>query len=139
MIYLLISILILTVFFWIVNKVRNKAVVCPICAATVVTWISALIGIYLNLFKVNNFLLAILIALSLGAGAEKFASKFGLWWQVLMVLSGVPAIYYLVQGKLTTAIYFLMALLFGTVLLNLQFSAKSSKGYYKDTFKDCCN
>lgn len=94
---------------------------------------------YLDLFRLNNLFLAILIGISLGASTEKFGKRFGLGWKVAMVLLGAPAVYYVVQNKLEYAIYLLLAMLFITVLLTLQFSSKSSKGAYKDTFKDCCD
>lgn len=139
MIYLLISILVLTVVLFLFNRTKDRVIVCPICVATVLTWFGALIGMYLKLFEVNVLFLAVLIGISLGASTEKYGKKFGLWWKLSMVLLGAPAVYYLVQTKLEISLYFLLALLFSTVLFALEFNTKSSKGAYKDDFEDCCN
>lgn len=139
MMYLLTVILVLTLILFVVNRIEGKIIVCPICAATILTWFGALVGMYFKLFQVNNIFLSILIAISLGASVEKYGKKFGLWWKVITVLLGAPAVYYLTQAKLEFSLYLLLALLFATVIFALEFTKKSSKGAYKNVFEDCCN
>ncbi|MBI4363373.1 MAG: hypothetical protein HY545_00815 [Candidatus Doudnabacteria bacterium] len=124
MLYALFSIIVLTVVFWLVNKARPKTVFCPTCVATILVWLILLLGIYFNIFSADAQLVAILMAISLGAGIERFGPKYGLWWKTLMVVLGVPAVYFLAFEELLTSIYFLLAILFLTAIFNLTFTKK---------------
>ena len=138
MLYALFSIIVLTVIFWLVNKARPKTVFCPICVATVVVWLSLLLGMYFNIFSVNVQFLAILMAISLGAGIERFGRKYGLWWKTLMVALGTPAVYFLASEKLLISIYFLLAVVFLTAIFNLTFT-KKHPGRQEPTIPGCCD
>lgn len=133
MIYLLISILILTFVLYFVRKTSDLTI-CPICMATVLTWSFAFLAVAFNFLEISPILIALLMAISLGAFIEKYGSKFGLIWKTVLVLVGFPAVYLVSQGA------FLKAALTGLVLLiltSLFFILKKEKKI-NDKFEGCC-
>lgn len=135
MIYFLASILILTLVSALLYRARIITV-CPICAGVVITWIAGIVGIYTNQAWADPLLVAILLGASLGALADNYGSKFGLVWKTLMVLIGLPAVYYIVQDKPWFGIVFIIAL----AILTLVFGKNRTthKPHTKDLFKQCC-
>lgn len=86
MIIAIISILILTLFIWIINK-KLSIQICPICAGVTLTWAWMLSGMWLGLISVQKyeFLTAILMGASIGGIVTelkkiflKFRNKNGL-------------------------------------------------------------
>ena len=132
--YLLASIAIITLVVWLLK--RQKIVdVCPICAGTVLTWAWGLIAIYISTSKIEPLLVAVLMGASLGALAEKYGSRFGLWWKTFVVLLGLPAIYFLVTRQPKQAGVLLIILIIVTIWLK---GSAGNKNNQKDLFKECC-
>lgn len=136
MIYYILAITVLTLIIWSLRKARIVKV-CPICAATVITWAGGLIAIHFQLSFANPLVIAVLMGASLGAMAEKYGNRFGLIWKITMVLLGVIAIYFLVEPQ---SVY--KGLVIAIVLFIYSFLASRSKpAIYddrKDIFKECC-
>jgi hypothetical protein len=135
MIYFLTSILGLTLIFAFLHRARIVTV-CPICAGVVITWFVGVIGLYINQTWADPLLIAILLGASLGALADKYGSKFGLVWKTLMVLLGLPAVYYIVQRKLWLGLGLVVALIVLTWLSRR--NNASANPHRKDLFKECC-
>lgn len=135
MIYYLGSILFLTIVFAFLYKARIITF-CPICAGAAITWVVGVVGIYMNQSWADPVLTAILLGASLGAMADKYGSKFGLVWKTLVVLLGLPAIYYLVQGNLWLGAGLVAALLVLTFAFGK--NRTSDKTLKKDIFNQCC-
>ncbi|QQS23266.1 hypothetical protein IPM19_01730 [bacterium] len=135
MIYFLASILVLTIIFAYLYKTK-LITVCPICAGVVITWLIGVVGIYTGQEWANPLIVAILLGASLGALADKYGSRFGLVWKTLMVLIGLPAVYFIVQENL----WFGLGLVAGLVILTLVFGKNTAnhKPHNKDLFKECC-
>lgn len=133
MIYLLISILILTFVLYFVRKTSDLKI-CPICMATVFTWGFSFLAVAFNFLNISPVLIALLMAISLGAFIEKYGLRFGLIWKTVLVVIGFPAVYLVTQGA------FLKALLLGLALLlftSLFFILKKEKKI-NDKFEGCC-
>ncbi|OGI93939.1 hypothetical protein A3A03_03680 [Candidatus Nomurabacteria bacterium RIFCSPLOWO2_01_FULL_40_18] len=80
MIIAIISILVLTIFVWIINK-KLSLQICSICAGVTLTWLWMLSGMWLGLISVlkYEFLTAILMGASIGGivtELKKIFSKF---------------------------------------------------------------
>lgn len=135
MIYFLVSILVLTIIFAYLYKAKIISI-CPICAGVIITWVIGVMGIYTEQEWANPLIVAILLGASLGALADKYGSRFGLIWKTLVVLIGLPAVYFIVQEKL----WFGLGLVAGLVILTLVFGKNrvTHKPYSKDLFKECC-
>ncbi len=133
MIYLLSSIVILTLVLYFVRKTSGLTI-CPICMATVLTWILAFLATAFKFWQIPPILIALLMALSLGAFIEKYGSKFGLVWKTLLVLIGFPAVYLVSQGAFLKAAISGLALLLFTSLF---FIFKKEKKI-NDKFEGCC-
>ncbi|MEK7075455.1 MAG: hypothetical protein AAB948_01480 [Patescibacteria group bacterium] len=133
MIYLLISIFILTVVLYFVRK-TSGLYICPICIATVFTWSWSFIAVTFNLLDIPPVLISLLMAISLGATVQKYGSKLGLFWKTSVVLIGFPAVYLVSQGA------FLKAVLVGLVLAlftAVSFILRKEKNI-NDKFEECC-
>lgn len=107
--------------------------ICLICAAVVITWVTLLILMWAG-FAIDKTLLAILMGMSVGAIATKYGQN--LIWKTLIVIFGLPIVWYVVNERLIYAI-----ILLGVILFSLLFSIKlnSKKGVQQaDKFKDCC-
>lgn len=135
MIYFLALILVLTLVFAFLYRTR-MITICPICAGVVVTWLAGIVGIYSNQTWADPLLVAILLGASLGALADKYGSKFGLVWKTLMVLIGLPAVYYIVQQKLWLGLGFVVALIVLTLLSRR--NSATANPHRQDLFKECC-
>lgn len=133
MTYLLISILILTFVLYFVRKTANLKI-CPICMATVLTWSFSFLAVAFNFLDIPPILIALLMAISLGAFIEKYGSKFGLIWKTVLVLVGFPAIYLVAQGAFLKAVLIGLALL---IFISLFFILKKEKKI-NDKFEGCC-
>jgi len=135
MIYYIVSIIGLTLGFNILLK--SKIIyVCPICAAVVITWMTGLLGLYLNQIWANPLTIAILLGMSAGALVEKFGIRYGLLWKLLMVLLTLPAIYYLVDKNLAPGAGLIFIMVIITIIMNR--NQKLISSHSKDLFKECC-
>ena len=133
MIYLLISILILTFVLYFVRKTSDLSI-CPICMATVLTWSFSFLALAFNFLNISPVLIALLMAISLGAFIEKYGSRFGLVWKTILVVIGFPAVYLVTQGAFLKAVLSGLALLLFTSLF---FILKKEKKI-NDKFEGCC-
>lgn len=135
MLYYLLAIFLLTIVLEIFYK-AHIVLICPICAATVITWVVGLLAIHLYSPWANPLVVAILMGTSLGAVTEKCGKHFSFLWKMMAVLLAVSAIYFLVQpeelynGLIVTAV--LVAVTF------LSNKGDKTKDERKDLFKDCC-
>jgi hypothetical protein len=135
MIYYLISITVITLVFWGLHK-AHIIPLCPICAGVVITWVGGAIALYYGTAWANPLIIAVLMGASMGALADKYGSRFGLFWKSSIVLLGLPAIYLIVQKSLWQGIG-----LVGIIIILTIFSNKKSAPALrdkKDLFKDCC-
>lgn len=137
MIYFLASISILTLLFAYLYKARIINV-CPICAGVVITWFIGIVGIYTNQAWADPMLVAILLGASLGALADKYGSRFGLIWKTLMVLVGLPAVYFIVQEQIWFGTALVIGLLIITLVAGKNKTNHKTLGHNKDLFKECC-
>ena len=137
MIYFLASILILTLVFAFLYRAKIISV-CPICAGVVITWIVGLVGIYANQAWADPLPVAILLGASLGALADKYGTRFGLVWKTLMILLGLPAVYFIVQEKLWYGLGLMVMLTIITLVTGKNRANHKSHGHNKDLFKECC-
>jgi hypothetical protein len=135
MIYFIISITVITLAFAFLYRARIITV-CPICAGVVITWIAGAVGLYANQSWADPLIIAILLGASMGALADKYGSRFGLIWKSLMVLIGLPAIYFIVQKKPLQGLGLLLALAVITVFSGRNRSPINP--HRKDLFKECC-
>lgn len=133
MTYLLISILILTFVLYFVRKTSDLKI-CPICMATVLTWSFSFLAVAFNFLDISPVLIALLMAISLGAFIEKYGSKLGLIWKTVLVLVGFPAVYFITQGAFLKAVLSGLALLLFTTIF---FVLKKEKKI-NDKFEGCC-
>ena len=138
MLYYLLSIAALTIIFWALFKARVVSV-CPICAGVVMTWAAGIAALYYGVSWANPLLIGILMGASLGALADKYGSKFGLFWKSSVVLLGLPAIYFVIQRSFWKGVILIIAIGIVTLLSNLS-NKKSGSGikHKKDLFQDCC-
>lgn len=135
MIYYLLTTFLLTLIFWALYRSRI-IVFCPICAAAVITWVGGLLAIHLRVSWANPLLVAILMGASLGAVAEKYGRRFGLFWKTTMVLLGMSSIYFLVQpAGLYEGLGIAVVLFAITFFLH---KSKPAEHIREDLFKDCC-
>lgn len=107
--------------------------ICIICAAVVISWVTMLVLMWSG-FAVDKTILATLMGMSVGAIATKYAE--GLVWKALIVLLGLPMVWYTVNDKFAYAV-----ILFAAILLSFLFNIRlnSKKGLEPaDRFKDCC-
>lgn len=135
MIYYLLTTLLLTLVFWALYRSLIISF-CSICAAAVITWVGGLLAIHLHVSWANPLLVAILMGASMGAVAEKYGHRFGLFWKTAMVLLGTSSIYFLVQPA-----GFYKGLGIAAVLLAITFflhKGKPAEHVRGDLFKDCC-
>ena len=135
MIYFLISIAFTTLAFAFLYRARIITV-CPICAAVVITWIVGGVGLYANQSWADPLIIAILLGASLGALADKYGSRLGLLWKSLMVLIGLPAIYFTIQKKPLLGLGLLLILAVITIFSGR--NRQSGNSHRKDLFKECC-
>ncbi len=112
--------------------------VCPICAGVSIAWFAGIVGIYTQQVWADPLIVAILLGASLGALADKFGTRFGLVWKTLMVLLGLPAVYYFVQGKLWYGLGLMVMLTIITLVIGKTRGNPKSLGHNKDLFKECC-
>jgi len=71
------SILVLTIFVWIVNK-KLTIQICPICAGVTLTWMWMLLGMWLGLIDIvkYEFITAILMGASIGGIVTELKKTF---------------------------------------------------------------
>ncbi|GEM_PF-6526300 len=131
--YLLISILILTFVLYFVRKASDLSI-CPICMATVLTWGFSFLALAFNFLNISPVLIALLMAISLGAFIEKYGSRFGLVWKTVLIVIGFPAVYLVTQGAFLKAVLSALALLLFTTMF---FILKKEKKI-NDKFEGCC-
>lgn len=102
---------------------------CPICAAVVVTWIALFVLLRLG-FNVDTTLLAILMGMSVGAIAAKYAA--GMAQKTGMVILGGGGALALINNKIGPGLLLIAATL---ALIGY----KRQKNLPKpDRFEDCC-
>lgn len=135
MTYYLLSIALVTLVFWGLYKAHILSV-CPICAGVVITWVVGVAALYSGAVWANPLGIAILMGASVGALADKYGNKYGLFWKSAVVLLGVPAIYLLVQKSLWQSLALLAVIAVVTVYTKLK--SKPLVSQKKDLFKDCC-
>jgi len=107
--------------------------ICIICAAVVLTWVTLLVLMWLG-YAVDKTLIAILMGMSVGAIATKYASN--MTTKSLIVVLGLLLVWLTLNNQLGYAALVLIA-----ILLSLFITAKinSKKGAQQvDRFKDCC-
>lgn len=131
---LLLTILIVgTLIFWTLRRFKIFEN-CPICSATVLTWVIGLFFIYSGR-TIDTLIIAILMGATLGAVAEKYGSKYGFLWKAAFVILGFITIYFLVYEELLKA--FVSLVLIGLTTLFSNSSSRLRQGK-EDKFKDCC-
>ncbi len=135
MISFLLSIVVLTLIFWGLHKARIISV-CPICAGAVITWVGGIVALYYGASWANSMVIAILMGASLGALADKYGNRLGLFWKSAAVLLGLPAIYLLVQKSLWQSLALIILLLLLTIFVRKTNQIPSNDK--KDLFKECC-
>jgi hypothetical protein len=134
LLYYIILIAALTLVFWLLHRAKLLQF-CPICAAVVVTWLGGLIALYSDSSFANPLLIAILMAASMGALAERYGNRLGLLGKSALVLLGTPAIYLLVNKELTKG----LLLIFVLIIISLvNKSGGKPKNNHNDIFKSCC-
>ena len=135
MIYFLLPIFVLTLIFWVLYRAK-LSIICPICAGTLLTWAGGLVALYSGAAWADPLIIGILMGASLGALADKYGSRFGLFWKSAVVLLGLPATYFLVQKFLWPGVGLVLLI----VLLTWFFGrgTKPEPEPKKDLFKDCC-
>ena len=116
MIYLLTSIILLTTIFHLAYRFK-VVTFCPICAGVVITWVIGLIASYLNAAWVNPVFVGLLMAGSIGALADKYGTQMGLIWKSLLVVIGLPAVYFVMEkdyklGTLLAVLTLVLVILF---------------------------
>jgi len=81
MIIAILSILIITLVVWFVNKLLPFKI-CPICAGVMLTWLSLFFGMYFGLLSVSHYEIptAILMGASIGGIVTEF-KKILLKWR----------------------------------------------------------
>jgi hypothetical protein len=136
MIYATLALIVLTVLFSVLYRAKILAV-CPICAATVLTWISGLALLYSGKSWAPPLVIALLMGASLGAMAERYGKKFGLLWKTAVVVAGAPAIYFLVGKKLVIGLALLAIIVILTLVRSRDKPSQLPKRN-KDLFADCC-
>src|SRR3989304_3160450 len=104
MITAIVSILIITLAVWLVNK-KLPFKICPICAGVALTWLWLLIGMLAGNLSATSYQLPIAILMGgtvvgLMSKLEKFIKpNFGLLWKTVFVISGFSAFYSLITNK----------------------------------------
>lgn len=107
--------------------------ICLICAAVVITWVTLLILMWLG-YAIDKTLIAILMGMSVGAIATKYAPN--MMTKSLVVILGLPLVWLTVNNQLGYAILVLIIILLGLLLIA---KINSKKGAQQvDRFKDCC-
>ena len=135
MLYYLLAIFLLTIIFAFLHKAKIVAI-CPVCAATVITWATGLLAIHLSASWANSLVVAVLMGASMGAVAEKYGKYFGFLWKTAFILLGLAAIYFLVQPEeLYKGLMLIVVLGIVTLLSNRNAQTKNGR---EDLFKDCC-
>lgn len=134
MTYLFFILIVSTLLFWLLYRLKIFTI-CPVCSATVLTWIIGAVLFYIGSPWANPLFIALLMGASLGALAEKLGDKFGFIWKTLWVIFGSGGIYFLLNKELSKAAPLLLAMLVITLLLNPVSPVSRS---LKDKFKDCC-
>ena len=135
MLYYLLAIFLLTIIFAFLHKAKIVAI-CPVCAATVITWATGLLAIHLSASWANSLVVAVLMGASMGAVAEKYGKHFGFLWKTAFILLGLAAIYFLVQPEeLYKGLMLIVVLGIVTLLSNRNAQTKNGR---EDLFKDCC-
>ena len=104
MIIAILSILIITLAVWLVNK-KLPIQVCPVCAGVFLTWLWMFIGMFLGKLSIANYQLPISVLMGgtvvgLMSKLEQFINpKFVLIWKVVFVVSGFTAVYSLITNQ----------------------------------------
>jgi hypothetical protein len=117
--------------------------VCLICAAVVIAWVGGLLALYLGQEWLAPTWVAMLMAASLGALAQKYGSNLGLAGKTVIVMLGLPAIYYLTALRPTTGLGLLTILALIVYWLDRRPNQPGQNGQSKNLtknniFKDCC-
>ena len=131
--------MILAVIFWFLHRAKIIKY-CPICLAVGITWIIGLILYYSDIY-VDPLILAVLLGASLGALAQKYGSKYGLFWKTAFVILGIIVIYFLIYKEPFKA-FLLLLLVAGVTFFFHSTSTKtelsSPLDKIENKFKDCC-
>ena len=104
MIIAILSILIITLVVWLVNK-KLPIQVCPVCAGVFLTWLWMFIGMSLGKLLIANYQLPVSVLMGgtvvgLMSKLEQFINpKFVLIWKVVFVVSGFTAVYSLITNQ----------------------------------------
>jgi hypothetical protein len=133
LLYALISIVVLTILFRLLQKPFPK-LFCPICLASVVTW-CVLLLLFLLGKNIDTTALVILMSISLGAMAERLGSRLGLVWKTLTVILGMSALYFLAQKDFSKTSVFVVSI---AIVLALALIFKRSNVNKEDRFDKCC-
>lgn len=136
MTYFLASISLVTLLFWLLYK-QTAIRVCAVCAATVITWTGGIVALYTNQSWANPPITAILMGASLGALAEKYGKKLGLFWKTAVVVLGLPGIYFIIAKDLLKGLIPLGLLAILSLILPRQ-KHEDTAAKQTDIFNDCC-
>ena len=104
MITAILSILIITLAVWLVNK-KLPIQVCPVCAGVFLTWLWMFIGMSLGKLLIANYQLPVSVLMGgtvvgLMSKLEQFINlKFVLIWKMIFVVSGFTAVYSLITDQ----------------------------------------
>ena len=104
MITAILSILIITLVVWLVNK-KLPIQVCPVCAGVFLTWLWMFIGMSLGKLLIANYQLPVSVLMGgtvvgLMSKLEQFINlKFVLIWKMIFVVSGFTAVYSLITDQ----------------------------------------
>ena len=104
MIIAILSILIITLAVWLVNK-KLPIQVCPVCAGVFLTWLWMFIGMSLGKLLIANYQLPVSVLMGgtvvgLMSKLEQFINlKFVLIWKMIFVVSGFTAVYSLITDQ----------------------------------------
>ena len=138
MTYALLLISILTVLFWLSYRAEIHSI-CAVCAATVITWAVGIFSIITHASWADPLMTAILMGASLGAIADKYGSRFGLFWKTAVVILGSAGIYYIADETYIRGVVAFTALGIITIIAGiLKGPTTSTITAKKDLFKECC-
>src|SRR3989338_6263239 len=104
MITAILSILIITLVVWLVNK-KLPVQICPVCAGVFLTWLWMFIGMSLGKLLIANYQLPVSVLMGgtvvgLMSKLEQFINlKFVLIWKMIFVVSGFTAVYSLITDQ----------------------------------------
>lgn len=145
------SILAITVFVWLINRILSFKV-CPICAGVSGTWLWILGGLYLGFLKAEDWQL--IASMAMGGSIVGIAyqlekkilnNRLLLIWKTLFIPAGFTAVYSILEKKLAiflAALFFILlaVILFIFILPNTQKYKPNEERIeeLKKKMKNCC-